>query len=717
LRPILLSLLITVAASAQPLFLQAEHPVAPPRLGVVSKTQTTPRIAWDGTNHLLVWSDDRTSLPANWTPEVVFATRVDAHGDVLDSPNLILPLRGNCLPFWNGKEYVVVSADGYIRISRNGELLDAAPHPPGLPGSLLAIAWTGQRLLVVTNDVYPVQHAALYDASMNVIRADFPPPASTTQVATNGRGFLFSSISTLTATDLDGHVTATNRIATINPDYIASDGENYLVVDQSQRFRAATVTPDLAIRSIGTSYFGSPLNSRYATSVMWDGSHYQVVFVKSTDVQSTGPLYEMKVEVLDSYGTPLNGEGTTLAATSGGMYPNFIVSPYTVAGGIAGSHLMLWSADAWKGITYSEAATAATTTSPPFEFTRGALPEENPVVATAGDVSLLAWREPDASARDRFALFAVRVDRFGRVLDAPIRIADSTCDALAPAVATDGTDFIVAWQLPASILAMRIGRDGRRLDPNPIIVAVSPTSECGPSAPSVVSNGTNYFVAWQRKGVLSGARLSSGGVLLDPVPLSFGAGPVAGLHTASDGHDYFVAWTDATIKQARGVRITAGGTVVDTISLPLILDKTSAVYWSGKNYVTLAASSDGVRAVRITAGGERLDFAPAGSLGPAMPFPFDASTGRVECDAHGCFTYGLKDGVIVATRIDDSGSVVTYTSSPFARGDDAWRSLLVFGGALKSVAYERLASETPYGATWHLFVRSAALTRSRAMTP
>jgi len=73
--------------------------------------------------------------------------------------------------------------------------------------------------------------------------------------------------------------------------------------------------------------------------------------------------------------------------------------------------------------------------------------------------------------------------------------------------------------------------------------------------------------------------------------------------------------------------------------------------------------------------------------------------------------------VIVATRIDDSGSVVTYTSSPFARGDDAWRSLLVFGGALKSVAYERLASETPYGATWHLFVRPAALTRSRAMTP
>lgn len=716
-RPLLLSLLITAAASAQPLFLQTEHPVAPPRPGVPATRQTTPRIASDGTNHLLVWSDDRTSVLAQWTPELVFATRIDAHGKVLDSPNLILPLRGNCLPFWNGKEYVVVSKDGYVRLSRNGELLDAEPLPLGLTGDLLAIAWSGQRLLVVTNDVYPVQHAALYDGSMNVIRGDFRPAVFTEQVATNGRGFLFASISTLSATDLDGVVTATNRIASINPDYIASDGENYLVVDDSQGFRTATVTPDLALRSLGTSHFGSPRSgSSYTTSVTWDGSHYQVVFMDHRDftyIPDIGTSYEVKVEVLDSFGTPLNGEGTTLAAMSG-------LGPYMAAGGIAGSHLVLWSTsafDSWRAITYADAATAATTSSPPFAFTRGALPDETPVVATAGDISLLAWREPDATAEDRFALFAARVDRFGRVLDAPIRIADSTCDRLAPAVATDGTDFIVAWQLPASLLAMRIGRDGRRLDPNPIIVAVSPTSECGPSAPSVVSNGTNYFVAWQRKGVLSGARLTSGGVLLDPVPLSFGAGPVAGLHTASDGHDYFVAWTDATINQARGVRITAAGTVVDTLSLPLILDKTSAVYWSGKNYVTLAASSDGVRAVRITAGGERLDFAPAGSLGPAMPFPFDASTGRVECDARGCFTYGLKDGVIVATRIDDSGGVVTYTSAPFARGDDAWRSLLVFGGALKSVAYERLASETPYGATWHLFVRPAALTRSRAMAP
>jgi len=722
LRPILLSLLITVAASAQPLFLQPEHPVAPPRIGLPSTRQTQPHIASNGTNHLVVWSDDRTSLPARGLPQLAFATRVDAQGNVLDSPNLVLPLRGYCLPFWNGTEYVVVSTDGYIRISRTGELLDAAPHPLVIPGDLFAITWTGQRLLVLTDQHYPLpQHAVLYDGSMNVIRGDFKLPVFTDRIASNGHGFLLTTGNIAVATDLDGNLTAKKDLSTpqylkIYANYVASDGENYLLVENG--YRAATVTPDLTMRYLGPEYFGHPTtNFPSSASVTWDGSHYQVVFVHyGSYLGNRDWIYEVRVELLDRDGASLNGDGTTLVNITGDD------GPLVVADGLSDSRLMLWGVPAstfvtdgvWQGIAYSDLASAALR---PFEFSRGALPDESPAVATAGDVSLVAWREPDASVRDRFVLFAARVDRNGRVLDAPIRLAGSTCDALAPAVSTDGQDFLVVWQLPASILAARIGRDGRRLETDPILVAVSPTADCGPSSPAVVSNGTNYLLTWQRKGIVNGARVSRGGPVLDPLPLVFATGidQAAGVHAASDGHDYFVTWTDATIKQARGMRLTGGGTIVDTASIPLIVEKATAVYWSGRHYVTLAASADGVRAVRVTTAGERLDFAPGAPLGPAMAFPFDASTARVECGARGCFTYGLKDDVIVATRIDDAGSAVTSTSSPFARGDDAWRSLLVFGGESKNVAYERLAPETPYGDTWHLFLRSTGAGRGRAV--
>lgn len=58
------------------------------------------------------------------------ATRIDPHGNVLDSPSLVLPLKGKAIPFWNGSEFVVVAANGYVRITAEGELLDSSPTLP-----------------------------------------------------------------------------------------------------------------------------------------------------------------------------------------------------------------------------------------------------------------------------------------------------------------------------------------------------------------------------------------------------------------------------------------------------------------------------------------------------------------------------------------------------------------------------------------------------------
>jgi hypothetical protein len=160
--------LMTAAAPAQPLFLQPEHPVAAPRSGVPSLRQNSLATATDGTNHLLIWRDSRNDLPAHHSvpadSDLVCAARVDSRGTVLDSPSLVLPLKGKAIPFWNGREFVVVAAEEYVRISASGELLDPVARPYAAPhGALYSIAWTGERLLVIAtriDDSGPVTFAS-----------------------------------------------------------------------------------------------------------------------------------------------------------------------------------------------------------------------------------------------------------------------------------------------------------------------------------------------------------------------------------------------------------------------------------------------------------------------------------------------------------------------------------------------------------------------------
>lgn len=736
-RPIFLALFLSAAASAQPLFLQAEHPVAPPRIGVPSLRQSALATATDGTNQLLVWRDSRNDLPAQRTvpvdSDLVCAARIDSRGTVLDSPSLVLPLKGKAIPFWNGHEFVVVAAEEYVRISASGELLDPVARPYAAPhGALYSIGWTGERLLVVTvDDDARVLRGGTFDGSMGAIRRDFVIDVITfaaslpPRIAANGSGFMIAGVPTrngVIALDGLGNIIGRNDVASgfLLPPVIASDGTNYLVVglkvfSNSTGFVAVNVAPTGAVRRTNDPA-GSTNIIGWTSDLTWDGDNYRLVY-------TANPLVTVKSISFDRDGGALDPDGTALRT-----FPAFTYYPTLLAAGRAGARFVFWtglyeagdlpasSSDMswWKGVAYTDPASFKE--SKTFDFSRGALPEETPVIATAGDVSLLVWRAADATAANRFALFAARVDRAGRVLDAsPIRVADTSCSLIAPAVATDGKDFLIVWQQPLSVRAARVSHDGRLLDSAPILPSNALAFvNCMSTPPGIAWNGTNYLVVWTDGGNVYGSRITAGGAVLDNRPIAVFSGTsntAVEPRVASNGRDFMVAWTDPQHLLIHAGRLTGSGALLEPGGVTLMPGHPSALYWSGTNYVVLSSGNHGVHAARITGSGLRLDDDFSSTT--ALLFPTEPNP-RVECGATGCFTYALTGGDVIGTRIDDSGPV-KFESTVIAHGASGWRSIVVFGDVLKNLAYLRLAPESPYADTWHLFIRSTGAGRERAV--
>jgi hypothetical protein len=145
----------------------------------------------------------------------------------------------------------------------------------------------------------------------------------------------------------------------------------------------------------------------------------------------------------------------------------------------------------------------------------------------------------------------------GTVLD-PTGIAVSTAvdDQYYPSVASNGTDYFVAWKDDRNfedIYGARVrASDGLLLDGPPGTggIAVS-TAAKSQYYPSVASNGADYFVAWTdyRSGAdwdIYGTRVAPDGTVLDPagIAVSTAANSQIWPSAASNGTDYFVAWHD-----------------------------------------------------------------------------------------------------------------------------------------------------------------------------
>src|SRR5687767_13867454 len=137
----------------------------------------------------------------------------------------------------------------------------------------------------------------------------------------------------------------------------------------------------------------------------------------------------------------------------------------------------------------------------------------------------------------------------------------------APAVAFDGTNYLVVWQeqrpgATRDLYAARVSEAGVVLDPLGIPISKAAGSQW---APAVAFDGSSFVVVWQddrsaaTRPDVYGARVSPAGVLLDPggTPISSGPGGQLMPAVAGTGTGSFVVWMDGS--DIRGARVSPAG--------------------------------------------------------------------------------------------------------------------------------------------------------------
>ncbi len=219
-----------------------------------------------------------------------------------------------------------------------------------------------------------------------------------------------------------------------------------------------------------------------------------------------------------------------------------------------------------------------------------------PAIAFDGTNFLLVWRD-----HGHGGVYGTRVDRMGRVLDsAGIAVTSHAYGGQAPTVAFGGGCYLVVWaetrdDTNASVYAARVDPSGVVLDPDGIAVSTGPELQ---AYPAVASDGLDFLAVWtdRRNGEydIYGARVSRSGVVLDPegIAVSTAAGVQHKSSVGFDGRGFIAAWLDSRLGESWPkvycARVSPAGAVLDPngIALP----STAYDIW-GTN-----VTSDGVNA-------------------------------------------------------------------------------------------------------------------------
>ena len=226
-----------------------------------------PSVAFDGTNYLVTWADGRRSDSAD-----IYGTRVTRGGSVLDPQGIPLVVGGDAHSFptaaFNGTNYLLVWDDisdsgmcsiRCARVSPAGQMLD--------PGDTLCTAWSAWTPVVAANGTNWL--VAWHDW-----RSEMNPGVYGARITSAGQ-VLDSGGFTIGAAE-EGEDCAS----------LASDGTNYLAV--WQRFDGSMF--DMRGARISTagvlldSFMVQPAVDSYSTPpiVRFDGTNYGAVWVDSS---------------------------------------------------------------------------------------------------------------------------------------------------------------------------------------------------------------------------------------------------------------------------------------------------------------------------------------------------------------------------------------------------------------------------------------------------
>jgi hypothetical protein len=495
--------------------------------------QAAPSIATDDTTAFIVWYDRR-----NGTSYDIFGARIDEDGNILDPAGILIARGSHYDPYpavgFDGTNYLVVwgyaetsgQYDIYgMRVSKEGEFLDGEPFViSDASGSQMSpsVAFDGTNYLVVWYD----SRGGSYDIYGSRVAQDGTVLNSAGIAISTAIGYQFQ------------------------PD-VSFDGTNFMVVWQDQRsdtsdIYASRVDQDgivLDPAGIAVSVASDEQNYPF---IDFDGTNYFVAWYD----KRTGIDNDIYGTLLNTNGTVLNPSGIAISTAANDQNISSVSFDGT-------NYLVTWH-DRRGGSDYDIYGARVNRSGVVQEPTGIQIcdlesQQVSPAAVSYNGQWLVAWRDNrNGSYND---IYGSRISASGTVTDEDgILISSSVPAQSKPAVAFDGTNYLVVWQEdrgggpPFDIYGMRITPGGYYLDTDPIPISTVSGSQEYPAV--AFDNDSIFLVVWQddRGGTndIYGARVSTSGNVLDPpgIAISTATGRQNYPSIAFDGTNFLVVWAD-----------------------------------------------------------------------------------------------------------------------------------------------------------------------------
>ncbi|MFH0777716.1 MAG: hypothetical protein V2A71_03705, partial [Candidatus Eisenbacteria bacterium] len=570
---------------------------------VAQERQYNPCVAFGKTSYLVVWQDKRSGA---WR---IYGARVDRSGAVLDAEGFLISLASEyCMSpavAFDGTNWLVVweeLRDGQLdifgtRVNQAGTVLE----PGGLPISIAAGNQQSPALTFGTTDYL-------------VVWQDSRAGYSDIYAARVSKAF--------GVVDLEGKVVAEEPNIELNPT-AAFDGQNYLVVWEVQLpggnryILSRRVTTAAALLDEGPIAVASNWDLvRHNPVVSCNGAEYVAVW----EGDETG--------IFNIHGKKITKQGGTGVSCCVSMPNEWQSVPAAALG--AGDYLVVWEVYRGRDVDVFSARvnlTGGALDKYPIPISASPGVRWQPDVASDGSDYLVVWEDLGGGDSD---VFGARVRADGTVVETDgFLIAGAQGDQVRPAVAFDGTNYLVVWTDDRTgscdIYGARVAPDGNVLDPDGFAIAAVPFNQ---RKPDLAFGGTGCVVVWadDRGGTwdIYGARVSPEGTVLDPegIPVSTGPSDQTSPAVAYDGTGYLTVWEDSRAGKwdIVGARIARDGEVVDSAGFLICgasrYQRSPALAFGGVNYVvawTDESSYDGTRVCGTEVTTEGIVISPDGT--------------------------------------------------------------------------------------------------------
>jgi hypothetical protein len=535
-------------------------------IGKAAGDELNPAVGFDGTNYLVAWQDK--SSVTDWN---IYCARLKTDGTLLDPTGKSISLDANDqqLPAiaFDGTNYLVVWQDDRngaastkldifgTRVSKSATVLDVA----GIPISKYttdqhdqmapAVAFDGTNYLVTWHDN---RQSTSTPATWDLYGA---------RVSTSGAVVTTSGASAFAISSQHGNQ---------QDAALAHGGSQYLVVWTDGRFEGnglgsssginiygARVSDAGSVQDAAGIPLSTDLNEQQAPAVAHDGTNYLVVWSDyRTKITATvdDSSWDIVGARIDAKGVLLDASGITISEAF-----NDQKDPAVVFGG--SEYLVTWSdyravvgknlATRWDIFAARVTTTGTVTDTAGIAVSKAANDQLYPAVAFNGAQYLVTWQ--DNRSGPNTDIYGARVSTAGSVQDASgITVSAAAYQQERPAVASDGSQFLVVWQDKSGgntygIVGARLSSTGAL---SPLINIASMTNN--QMYPTVVSDKTTFVVAWQdkRNGTnwdIYGAIVTAAGAV--PVPGGVAVTSVTGDQIAPslvyDGYSFVAAWQAA----------------------------------------------------------------------------------------------------------------------------------------------------------------------------